>query len=562
MAKRQPPLDPRLLRSVRSARLHVLRTVAMGLVEAVCIIVTAWAVARLGADLLTHRIAPHHNLLPLAVLGIALATRALAVWRAQSTGHRAATDTIAALRRRLVEAHAAAGPRGRADGTASIGALASAGLENLRPYLTGYVPQLALSATVTPLALAAIAWWDLLSAGVALIALPLIPVFMIIIGLMTEGASQRSLATMRALWADTLDLVEGLPTLRALGRARGSERIVESLGAQHKRTTMRTLAFAFLSSFALELIATLGVALIAVSIGLRLVNGGMELTPAIAVLVLAAEVYLPLRNVGAQFHASTDGVAALDAAFSIIDAPAIGRGGSRCPDLRTASIEVDCLSVQGRHSLAPVNLSASIAPGTITALRGGSGAGKSTLIAAIMGLIKPTSGSVTLHSNSVTVRVLECEPVSLWGQITWLPQRPSIGPGTIREILNRSLPVGVSEADGSPMITRAASATGLDAHVLDVVGLDAIVGRDGSGLSVGQRQRLALTCALLDPRPVVILDEPTSHLDGASEGAVIQTIRALKEAGSTVIVSAHRDALLAVADHVIDVSAIPMEEVA
>ena len=300
----------------------MIRTVVLGLVEAVCAITTAWCVASLGADLLANRTWPHDNPFPLIVLAIALVIRASAVWYTQATGHRAATETIGELRRAVVETNARLGPRGRTGEAASTAALATAGLENLRPYLTGYVPQLALSATVTPLALTAIALWDLTSAIVACIALPLIPIFMILIGKMTEGSSARSLATMRTLWAETLDLVEGLPTLRALGRAQGSERIVADLGARHKKSAMTTLAWAFLSSFALELIATLGVALIAVSIGLRLVGGAMELFPAIAVLVLAAEVYLPLRLVGQQFHASTDGLAAVDAAFEILNAPA------------------------------------------------------------------------------------------------------------------------------------------------------------------------------------------------------------------------------------------------
>lgn len=554
MPKRQPPLDPRLLRSVGTARLHVLRTVFMGIVEAVCAIATAWALATLGTDLLASRLMPQANLVPLGVLAASLTVRAVAVWWMQATGHRAATATIATLRSRVVAANAAAGPRARMDGSASTTALATAGLENLRPYLTGYVPQLALAATVTPLALAAIAWWDLLSAAVALIALPLIPVFMIIIGLMTEGASQRSLATMRSLWSQTLDLVEGLPTLRALGRAHGSEKIVADVGRRHKQSAMTTLAFAFLSSFALELIATLGVAIIAVSIGLRLVDGSMDLFPAIAILVLAADVYLPLRQVGAQFHASTDGLAALDAAFDLINAPAVPHGDIPAPNLRHAHIEFTNLTVAGRDYPAPANFTATIKPGTITALRGGSGAGKSTALAAFLALLTPTQGSVSLRvPGENPVPVLECEPASLWSQITWLPQRPAIGPGTIREILLEALPDGATPSSHWHVVEDAARATGLIEHVINVHGWDAPIGRDGTGLSVGQRQRVALTRALINPKPLVVLDEPTSHLDGASEAMIIALITRLNAEGSTVLLSAHRDALLASAHQVIDV---------
>ena len=544
----------------------MIRTVVLGLVEAVCAITTAWCVASLGADLLANRTWPHDNPLPLVVLAIALVIRASAVWYTQATGHRAATETIGELRRAVVETNAHLGPRGRTGEAASTAALATAGLENLRPYLTGYVPQLALSATVTPLALTAIAVWDLTSAIVACIALPLIPIFMILIGKMTEGSSARSLATMRTLWAETLDLVEGLPTLRALGRAQGSERIVADLGARHKKSAMTTLAWAFLSSFALELIATLGVALIAVSIGLRLVGGAMELFPAIAVLVLAAEVYLPLRLVGQQFHASTDGLAAVDAAFEIHNAPAAagkvdtGDEATRpaAPSLSRTSIVLRDLSVAGRDRLAPAHLTDVIPPGQITALRGASGEGKSTTIAAILGLLTPTTGGVLLRTeegNSIALSEIDRE--SLWAQVAWLPQRPVVGPGTLREILHESLPAGIAPGteEARALIARASRATGLDTHVADVHGWDVELGRGGTGLSVGQRQRVALTTALLEAKPLVILDEPTSHLDGASEAMIVRLLETLREQGSSVLVTAHRQALLDVADQVIDVYA-------
>ena len=543
----------------------MIRTVVLGLVEAVCAITTAWCVASLGEALLAERTWPHENPLPLAILTAALLLRACAVWYTQATGHRAATDTIGELRRAVVEKNAALGPRGRANQAASTATLATAGLENLRPYLTGYVPQLALSATVTPLALIAIAVWDLTSAVVACIALPLIPIFMILIGKMTEGSSARSLATMRNLWSETLDLVEGLPTLRALGRSKGSETIVADLGARHKKSAMTTLAWAFLSSFALELIATLGVALIAVSIGLRLVSGSMELFPAIAVLVLAAEVYLPLRLVGQQFHASTDGLAAVDAAFEVLNAPTVGeaeRGeGSQCPatpDLSTSSIVIQNLSVAGRERLAPADLTCTIHPGDITALRGASGEGKSTTIAAILGLLAPTSGSIAFLAADGAVTPLEAvEKEGLWAQIAWLPQRPVVGPGTLREILEQALPMGIEPAsrDAHDLIERAARATGLHTHVVGVHGWDVELGRGGTGISVGQRQRVALTAALLEAKPFVILDEPTSHLDGESEAMIVRFLETLRERGSSVLMTAHRQALLDIADQVIDVHA-------
>ncbi|CAM3998722.1 thiol reductant ABC exporter subunit CydD [Helcobacillus massiliensis] len=563
MARRQPPLDPRLISEVRSARQHLALTVAAGLVEAVAMITVAWCVGRLGAAVLQHNQWPLEHPGVLGVLTLALAVRALTQWVRELTGHRAATRTIAQLRQRFMRHLALAGPRGRVDANgrpteaASSAALATTGLEALRPYMTGYVPQLALAATVTPLALLAIAWWDLTSAIVALVAIPLIPVFMILIGRMTENASQRSLGTMRTLWSQTLDLVEGLPTLRALGRERGSEQIVEGLGREHKSSAMRTLAFAFLSSFVLELIATLGVALIAVSIGLRLVYAEMELFPAIAVLVLAAEVYLPLRLVGQQFHASADGVAALDAAFAVLTAPLRPEGSTAAPDLRTTTIRIEDLSVTGRDSTAPAGLNVVIEPGGVHALTGPSGCGKSTAVSALLGLLTPTDGRIVLEpAGSAPIDLADVDLPALHEQVTWLPQRPVIGPGTIREILT-----GSAAADGTApddeQLRAAMDATGLG-DVIDDRGWDAVIGRGGTGLSVGQRQRVALTAALLQHRPLVILDEPTAHLDGESEDRVIAVIDRLRDAGSTVLIITHRTSLLEVADRVTPVrSAVP-----
>lgn len=550
--KKQPPLDPRLLTEVRSARIHIIRTVALGLVEAVCAIVTAYLVALITADLLVNRTWPSTHAVQLVLLAVAIAIRALAIWYGQRTGHQSATETIAQLRLKVVNANAKAG-RAREQSAGQTTALATAGLENLRPYLTGYIPQLALSLTVTPLALAAILFWDPTSALVALIALPLIPIFMILIGLMTQGASKRSLDSMRNLWGQSVDLIEGLPTLHALGRAKGSEKIVARLGANHKKNSITALAYAFLSSFALELIATLGVAIIAVSIGLRLVSGSMELLPAIAVLILAAEVYLPLRLVGQQFHASTDGLAALDAAFEIINTPAeVLTGASTKIDLNSAPIHLAELAIVSRSGLAPNDFSATITPGQIHVLVGESGAGKSSIIKALLGLIKIDSGEIKIAD----FKLADIDLADFYRQITFLPQRPQLGVGSLSRVLLEASEISITDQTQlKAKIAHASAITGFDKQVVALHGWDYQLGRGGSGLSVGQRQRLALTAALINPKPLVILDEPTAHLDGASEEMVISVIKALKQAGSTVLLTAHRETLIALADEVFEVQA-------
>ncbi|MDN5600306.1 MAG: thiol reductant ABC exporter subunit CydD, partial [Brachybacterium sp.] len=351
--RRRPPLDPRLVREVAAARRHVARTVVLGLVQAGCVIVTALVIARLGAALLVERQVPTEAPGMLLVLLAALAVRAGAVLLEEATAHRAATSAISELRGRIVGHAARLGPRAGAGRGADLTALATTGLENLRPYLVGYVPQLLLTATVTPLCLLTIALLDPLSAVIAIGTLPLVPLFMVLVGKLTVGRSEKLIADMRSLWSQLLDLVDGLPTLRALGREKGPETTVRRLGDRHRASAMGSLRYAFLSSMVLELLATLCVALIAVSIGMRLVYGEVALAPALAVLVLAPEVYQPLRNVGSRYHASTDGLAAVDAAFAVLDEEPPADGIRPAPDLRTSALALRDVAVRSRDGSAP-----------------------------------------------------------------------------------------------------------------------------------------------------------------------------------------------------------------
>jgi len=543
----RPPLDPRLVRHVRAARAHVALQGVLGLVQSACVIVTAIALGRLGAALLIDRVSPlEHPGLLVAVL-VALAVRALAVLAQQRTAHRAATAAIADLRGRVLLHGALLGPRRSAGRGADLTTLATTGLEALRPYLVGYVPQLLLAATVTPLCFVAIALLDVTSAVLAAITIPLIPIFMILIGQLTVGRSEALLADMRTLWSQLLDLVEGLPTLRALGREKGPERTVEELGERHRRSAMGSLRYAFLSSMVLELLATLGVALVAVSIGLRLVSGDMDLAAGLAVLILAPELYLPLRQVGQQFHASTDGLAAVDAAFEVLEEPLLPEGEIEAPDLRTGTLALEGVSVRSRDGLAPHDAALTVAPGRLLAISGPSGAGKTTAVLCLLGLLAPDAGrAVATAPGQAPVDVLALRRASLWEQVAYLPQRPVVGPGTIRSVLAEARP-GLDAAD----LEEAARRSGLD-RVVRERGWDAEVGRGGTGLSLGERQRLALARAVLSPAPVVILDEPTAHLDGASEGVVLELLARWRGEGRAVVVVAHRSTLRDLADDVVE----------
>jgi ATP-binding cassette, subfamily C, bacterial CydD len=333
---------------------------------------------------------------------------------------------------------------------------------------------------------------------------------------------------------------------------------------------MGTLRIAFLSSMVLELLTTLSVAIVAVGVGLRLVEGAMLLQPAIAVLVLAPEVYLPLRRVGAEFHASVDGVAAVSRAFALVSSGGSVRSeGEDVPvglGVAGGDLVLEGVSVRagGRGIVAPAGLSARIplvsgdaGGGRIVALRGPSGSGKSTAVLAILGLLAPDAGRVGLVPTDGVFRDLADLPAggleSWWSALTWVPQRPSLPPGRLRDVVLDGVP-----GSGTGLaLAEAAWLTGLDAVVESLPdGWETRVGLGGVGLSVGQRQRVALTSALLDDaatKPLVILDEPTAHLDARGEQAVLDTVRAWRDAGRTVLVVAHRASLLRLADQVIDV---------
>lgn len=542
------PLDPRLLRHARAARRHVVTTAALGLVTAGLVVAqglllaTALAplVDRSGQDVRT----------PLLALAAVVLARALVAAAQERFAHRAAVAAVAELREQVLRRAVELGPRWLTGHGGEIANLVTRGLEDLRPYFVNYLPQLLLAVTVTPGVLAVMAGLDLIAAVTLTITIPLVPIFMVLIGKLTEGVAQRRLATMGRLGEQVLDLLAGLGTLRALGRERGPASRIERLGDAHRRSTLATLRVAFLSGMVLELLTTLSVALVAVGAGFRLVFGEMPLVTALAVIILAPEVLLPLRQVGAHFHASVDGLTAAERAFAVIETPAPAAGTRPAPDLRSTTVSLEGVGVvaPGRDTTAPAALSAAIRPGRVTALAGPNGAGKSTAAAVLLGVLRPDEGRVVLDDGT---DLAEIDPDTWWAQIAWVPQRPVIEPGTLRDAV-----VGgrdVAEAD----LARAAELTGLaDVVAATPGGWGARVGQGGAGLSLGQRQRLALTRALVARAALVVLDEPTAHLDSDGERVVLAAVAALRAAGTTVVLVAHRPALLAVADEVVQVRAV------
>ncbi len=495
-----------------------------------CTIAAAVVLAHIVAAIITEPGSATRHGAALATLSALWVLRAGAQWLQGRLSQRGATAVIGELSGQVLHSVTAEPPRRLAADRDAAAAVVTRGLDGLRPYFTGYLPAVVQAAVLTPLAVVVMACYDLQAAAIVVIALPLIPIFMVLIGLLTAERSAASLAAMTTLQARLLDLVAGIPTLRAVGRAGGSVQRITELAAAHRRSAMATLRIAFLSSLVLELLATLGVALVAVSVGVRLVYGEITLAAGLTVLLLAPEVFWPLRRVGAAFHAAQDGKTAAEQAFRLCEAYVPTEGGARVPDT-APTIELDPMGPP-------------IEPGRITVLTGPNGAGKSTALQAILGLTTLPSGPVRVDG----VDVCDLDLKAWWHTIAWLPHRPVLIPGTIRDNLELLGPLDD--------LDRACRDAGFD-DVLDDLpeGLDTQIGRTGVGLSLGQRQRLGLARALGSPARLLLLDEPTAHLDAALEQRVLKAVVARAQSGATVVVVGHRDPVLAIGDRVITIGA-------
>ncbi|GAA2708966.1 MULTISPECIES: thiol reductant ABC exporter subunit CydD [Streptomyces] len=543
------PVDPRLLRHAAAARRFVAATVALGLAGAGLVIAQAMLIAEVVTGAFQHGRTPADLLRPLILLAAAALGRAAVAWLTERAAHRASAAVKSALRTRLLGHAALLGPG--AAPTGALATLATRGMDALDDYFARYLPQLGLAVVVPVAVLARIGTADWLSALIIVLTLPLVPLFMALIGWATQSRMDRQWRLLSRLSGHFLDVVAGLPTLKVFGRAKAQAASIRTITADYRRATLRTLRLAFLSSFALELLSTVSVALVAVGIGMRLVGGELDLYTGLMVLVLAPEAYLPLRQVGAQYHAAAEGLAAADEALTLLETPPAPAGTLPAPDARGAALRLQDVEVRhpGRTEPALAATTLTVSPGETLALTGPSGSGKTTLLNVLLGLQRPTSGRVLIGDTDLA----SLTPSGWRDQVAWVPQRPHFFAGTVAENVKLARP-GATDAQ-----LRAALR---DAGALEFVsmlpqGTDTRLGEDGAGLSAGQRQRLALARAFLADRPVLLLDEPTAALDGTTEAAVVEAVRRLA-AGRTVILVVHRPALLAVADRVVHLEPAPL----
>jgi ATP-binding cassette subfamily C protein CydD len=569
------PLNPRLMRYASGVRTLLVVSVLVGAVNALVVVAQAVLLAGVLADVIIGGQSLSDVRDRLVWLAVVIAIRAALAWSAEEIAGRSAGSVTVKLRRDVLRHAAGLGPRWRSgEHGGELSVLATTGIESLHDYIARYLPQLVLSVVVPVIMLGYLFTADLTSGIIVLITLPLIPVFMALVGWYTDKQTKAKWYSLSRLAAHFTDVVAGLPTLKVFGRAKAQAAAVRRVTDDYRRASMATLRVAFLSSMVLELLASLSVALVAVAIGLRLVYGELTLQVGLAVLILAPEAYLPLRALGTQFHAAADGVAATAKVLAILETPLPARGVitdlPALPAIRLVDVR---LGVAGeRGSVGPLSLS--VPAGLVTVVTGDSGVGKTTLLQILAGVQRPDSGQVLVgdgravpgdaqpvKNQSGTLDPAERQPVEVeladidptaWGsQVAWAGQGAALQAGSIRD----NLALGNPAVDDS--VLRAALEAVDAAGFVDALpgGWHTELGAGGAGISQGQRQRLALARALSRPAPLVLLDEPTAALDEQTESRVLAGI-ATALRGRTVVLVTHRPAPVALADRVITLAAV------
>jgi thiol reductant ABC exporter CydD subunit len=548
------PIDRRLAAESRAARTHLGLAAVLGAVEAGLIVAQAVLLATVIARAALHGADLRSLRSELIALAAVLAARALVSAGFEYSGRLGATRVMSELRGRLVGHLLLRAPGQRPPGvrTGELAASAVTGVDALEAYFAGYLPQLMLASIVPVVVLVWVATIDPVSAGILAITVPILIGFMILVGKGTQAQTRKRMGAMSLLSSHFLDVVRGLQTLRSYRRESAQEQSLREVGERYRRETMATLRLAFMSALVLELCAMIGTATVAATIGVELTSGDMTLQAGLTVLLLAPELYGPLRQVGQQFHASADGVAAAERIFDTLAQPTVCAAEPEVrvrplPDPRSRAIRLQGVSYEypGRPGRALRDVDLELAPGTMTALVGASGSGKSTIARLLLRFADPTGGAIRCGESDL--RELE---VALWREkVAWVPQHPTLFTGTLAD----NVRLGAPDATDDQVLAalRAAGAQALVTSLPD--GLATVIGEGGRRVSAGQRQRVAVARAFLRDAPLLILDEPTAHLDQDTAQSVGDAIESLAQ-GRTTLLIVHDEALARRGDQIVRIT--------
>ena len=547
-ADRVGPIDRRLFGVTEGVRRYLVVTVILGLASAVAVlggaVVLAGTIDRIflagatAADV-------GGSLLALALI---YACRGSLEWGRTVAAHRTAADVKRTLREQVMRAVLAQTASGRSAGSGELALVASSGIDALDAYFSRYLPQIILGALIPLLSIVWVLTVDPITAVIIIVTVPLIPVFMMLIGNYSDRATRERWSTLRRLGDALVETLRGLMTLQVYQSGGGRVDRIRRLSDEYRKQTMATLRIAFLSAFVLELVATMSVAVIAVAVGLRVVSGSLEFAPALAILILAPEVYAPLRKAGAEFHSAMDGMEASRSAFAVLETPLDETNVLRHPPREsvTGSAACEFSSVVYRYPAPETELGAAVLDGVDLRIESGehlaivgpSGAGKSTLAHLILGFDSPTEGRVSIGGVSLD----EMDLASWRARVGWVQQDPFLISGTVLD----NVRLGASGAARSDVCS-----------ALELVGagnlvkrLDEAIGERGVGLSRGERRMISLARALVRDPAMLLLDEPTAGIDSETQLRIAVSFPRIA-AGRTVLTIAHQRVLVELADRVV-----------